>query len=96
MNNELLMNNLIMTFLLIFGLYCLILLIKSMREIRGVFRDEHQVSPVQTTRAKFRPDLTTRQIEERERLLQLVRARVQTARCRNSRREGEQESKQAH
>jgi hypothetical protein len=79
--------------LLIFGIYCLILLIKSRREMKGVSRDEHLVSPVQATRAKFKPYLTTRQIQERERLLQLVRARMQEARFRSCRRESERRSK---
>jgi hypothetical protein len=83
----------ITTLLLIFGIYCLILLIKSRREMKGVSRDEHQVSPVQATRAKFKPYLTTRQIQERERLLQLVRARMQEARFRSCRRESERRSK---
>ena len=75
----------ITTLLLIFGICFFILLIKSMREVKGASRDEHLISPVIATRAKFKPYLTTRQIKERERLLQLVRARREEARFRSCR-----------
>jgi hypothetical protein len=77
MNNEDMTNILITTFLLIFGFYCLILFIRSMKEIKGESRNNYQVSRAQVTRAQSKPYLTTRRIQERERLRQLVRAHVQ-------------------
>jgi len=52
MNNEFLTNIFITTFLLIFSLYCLILIIWSMKERKGGSRDKYQVSPARATRAQ--------------------------------------------
>jgi hypothetical protein len=89
MNNEYLTNIFITTLLLIFGFCCLILIIRSMKEIKGGARDKYQVSPAQATRAQSTPCLTTRRIQERERLRQLVRAHVQADRSRICRRRSE-------
>jgi hypothetical protein len=86
MNNEYLTNIFMMTFLLIFGFFCLILIIRSMKEINGGSHDKYHVSPVRATSAQTKPHLNTRQIQERERLRQLVRAHVQADRFRTGRR----------
>jgi hypothetical protein len=83
MNNEHLLIIFITTLLLIlliFGVYCLILLKRSKGGIKDESGDEYEVSPIQATRVQSKNSLTARQIQERERLLQLVRARVQANR----------------
>jgi hypothetical protein len=70
----------ITTLLLIFGVYCLNLLKRSKGEIKDESRDKHEVSPLQAIRVQSKPSLRVRQMQERERLLQLVRARVQANR----------------